>query len=427
MHYGYVIATAAVVVVTVTCGCVTDSQGEVARRQESFSLWFNDFADHGNTRSVPLTVPSVLEERWVWTGRGHDMINAGAVTDMKGNAYVATGSDLCCLSADGHLNWQFHTPLFKMEGETVPLPVQSVAVSVDGTVYVGAGPALFALDAGGNLKWTHTEDQYLASCVLSRNGETVYAGFDELVAIGADGEEEWRYSFAERSMCSQPAVSENGNLYCVTSEVAQAGRQVRYDTVVAAISSQGRLMWETHLDGSPRGQHTVLCGGQLYVVTDPSIGSTYSKAYRPRVHALDLAGSKLWEYQVPTAHSGNTRYAAASDGAFFCISGGTQGKNLYAIDRSGTLRWIATLDRPIYYRFAVDGQGTIFVTAGLAAPVMFGEAASSRTVWRIDAEGKGTPLAGVSEDTGGDISIGLGGQLFIPAAEYSLICYDEAK
>ncbi len=286
------------------------------------------------------------------------------------------------------------------------------AAAAGGRLFLTRGNRLAALDpATGDRLWTrHVADRLHFGIVAG--ADAVYAGDDELAAVGFDGAERWRVSLSDRA-----AFPDDAALDC-TPAVAGDRVFLSVRTHLAALdAADGSVAWATPL-GDWSVESLAAAGGTLFV----GLGN------RGENHGLVRAvrtsdGARRWQVRVS-----DRRIDFATGDALYCAvgrRGGAGGTGVVAFDPTdGRRLWtydlvhvngVTVRDERVY---AVAGRGG-FGAADAVAPagaVVALDAVTGAERWRTPATDYGRSAPAVTDDrvyvsspvTGGTRRLGEG-------------------
>ncbi|OGW46250.1 MAG: hypothetical protein A2Y66_08990 [Nitrospirae bacterium RBG_13_41_22] len=358
-------------------------------------LYYTISIPDGTTGNYYMRVLSV-------EGAGPDNIPLAKSTDTKNVlGHVAGG---------GELNWSF-----KAGGAIVSSP----AIGDDGTIYVGSDDHfLYAISSDGKLKWKYeTGDVITASPAIGSDG-TIYVGSKDrqFYAINPDGTLKWVYPTVSL-LVSSPAIGSDGTIYVggpdldktIISLSSCIGDDVPSSITVQlshlyAVKPDGTLRWSKVLSGSMDSSPAIATDGIIYVGTDgdelydkiypcegfsPAVTKTYippsdANPYYPvngHLYAIYPADGKVkWDFKTlgdvdssPAIGSDGRIYVGSdaydrafdSDGKVISISKPQTIGYLYAINPSGTLRWLYDKSSGLYGDVdsspAIGSDGTIYI------------------------------------------------------------------
>jgi len=313
------------------------------------------------------------------------------------------------LPGEGDLKWSF-----KAGGAIVSSP----AIGDDGTIYVGSDDHyLYAIYPDGKLKWKYeTGDVITASPSIGSDG-TIYVGSKDrqFYAINPDGSLRWAYPTVSL-LVSSPAIRSDGTIYVggpdldktIISLSSCIGDDVPSSITVQlshlyAVKPDGTLRWSKVLSGSMDSSPAIATDGIIYVGTDgdelydkiypcegfsPAVTKTYipssnaSPNYPVNGHlyAIDPMGTIKWDFKTlgdvdssPAIGSDGRIYVGSDaydrafdpDGKVISITKPQTIGYLYAINPSGTLRWLYDKSSGLYGDVdsspAIGSDGTIYV------------------------------------------------------------------
>jgi hypothetical protein len=243
------------------------------------------------------------------------------------------------------------------------------------------------------------------------SGFTDAAGTFDLhtLCYSPGGEVLWQATYNSGGDDVEPVLAgdPHGDLTVAAQAASPAGQ--RY--VVLRYDADGRLLWETYLDGAAS-----LTRHQLQVLVDSTSETTYLAtilASAPSVAAIDAVGDVLWTKAIPHAEGGESVHAALdADGSIVASAGG----GVARFGPDGSTRWAAPiqlegLGRIQIWSVALDREGAAAVTGDAGRqPVAARLDRDGRVLWVRRVELPGHPGGAgwqVLFDPSGDIVLGL--------------------
>jgi len=150
---------------------------------------------------------------------------------IKGPASIAEDGVIYIGSYDGYLYALYQNGSMKWRCSIGDGTENNPSIGEDGTIYVGDNN-LYAIYPNGTMKWVFglgNRHIYHSSPAVSADG-TIYFGVEignmvggEIVAVNADGTEQWRKRIANDWVASSPCIGEDGTVYIGSSFEAGKG------------------------------------------------------------------------------------------------------------------------------------------------------------------------------------------------------------
>ncbi len=188
-------------------------------------------------------------------------------------------------SRDGHVRAMAPdgTPLwdYPVVGEIYGTP----AIAVNGDVHIGAGTNLLCLSGDGHLKWSFaTRDRIESSPAIGNDGTVYFGSLDgRFRAVTPAGALQWELD-ANGPVASAPCIGTDGTIY-----VSTLGNQVPntpYTTGrLLAVSPGGAIRWDFPVRQRMHSSPAVAADGTIYVGSDPGV-----------FFAINANGTEKWEY-----------------------------------------------------------------------------------------------------------------------------------
>lgn len=268
-----------------------------------------------------------------------------------------------------------------------------IAVDDDGTAYFGAGAELWSVTSDGTVRFRfQTNDKIFSAPAIDDDG-TVYVGSqdDHVYAVTREGELRWAFA-AQNDVDSGPVVGDDGTIYFGSD-----------DRRVYAVDRNGHERWRAEVGG--------------YVRTPVSLGrdgNVLVPVYGPeaRVVSLDAAtGREQWTFSVGRTTSNEVGVGSSPlvdvDGNIYF---GASDHYVYAIDRTGRMRWIHGTEGAIDADPALVADGVLVVGSddrgvhavrAVAEPDAGAtlEADDAGTAPRANGEANGAANGGTEDDT----------------------------
>jgi outer membrane protein assembly factor BamB len=170
-----------------------------------------------------------------WSYKTSAPMTSSPSIDLNGTIYAGDWNGIVyALNPDGTLKWQWR------DATHVGTVDSSPAIGSDGTIYVAGGTAVVALSADGTVKWKYqTSVAFAGSSPAIGTDGTIYVGSRDggLYAIGADGTFKWAYP-TRGGVDSSPAIGADGTIYVGSNY--KSGQ----DSYLYVLLPNGGLKWE---------------------------------------------------------------------------------------------------------------------------------------------------------------------------------------
>ncbi|HLK36935.1 MAG TPA: PQQ-binding-like beta-propeller repeat protein [Polyangiaceae bacterium] len=260
-------------------------------------------------------------------------------------------------------------------------------VGDDGTVYAGAdSKKLFAVSPEGKVQWSlDTDGDTDTGIHVDVDGTIVFAAGRTVYRATRTGQVKWRFD-ARRKVFTSPAIGGGGRIFF--------GSQ---DHHVYALTSDGRLAWQSDLGADVDGAAVVGDDGAVYVGTDGDevvrldaedgrvrwrvdvggfVRGTLSMArngdvlagvYGPKPRAVRLRGDDGrivgdFSIQGTGAKAFGVHGGALEDETGTLLFGG-QDDHVYAVGADGELLWRVTADDDVDAPLTLLGDGSVIVAS----------------------------------------------------------------
>jgi len=274
---------------------------------------------------------------------------------LDGTIYAAAGSDLCALSPDGKLKWQYHHPGPAEFGDPI--------VGYDGRVYLGWGADLVAVDPGGELAWTRNL-LALSTPLIAPDGTLFTQNGRWCEWTGADGTHKGAHSTFHTF--TKAAYGDDGTLYLPDLSIG-----------LAAHGPDGALRWQAKRAGDVLG---VGGDGTIYVryvrppddvdrlVTAP--GESLGASPEGSPVAVTPDGQPQWGYTPklpPPREPGRVvGLTIAADGTVYC----GYHQCIAAINPDGSEKWLFAGYKGVLTTVLGSQIPTEFPTSALLPPII---------------------------------------------------------
>lgn len=343
-------------------GCVTPVVEDPYRTgRAAWPMWQHDFRHSGRGMADGPSRPHV---RWKFRTDGY--ISSAPVVGADDRVFVtSTDSKLYAINHSGRRMWELCT-----DG----LVDNCLAIGKDGSVYYGTQSGRFAaVHPSGVKKWDiQLSGKINDACVVDEEGCIWVVANSILHVISPLG--------VANSLCESqgtPTIGEANALYTLTSGV------------LTALTSSGRVKWkrgakicatpsiqnDTVFFSSGSAVHSLkphdMTGWSLQLLQSPVSASIAvgpeGILYVPTFNALcacTSGGALAWTFPIAEDTCEEFRVPPIIDGSGWKIYIGTHRGKLYAIDRTGKLRWSLDFDEEIRFSGAIGKDGTLYVPAG---------------------------------------------------------------
>jgi outer membrane protein assembly factor BamB len=226
------------------------------------------------------------------------------------------------------LKWTYQTG-----GDIATFP----AVAEDGTIYfVSSDDYLYALNPDGSFKWSYpTGGLTYGGPAIGIDG-TIYMGSNTktFFAFRQNGTVKWTYETNNFLWLCSPNIGQDGTIYIGD-----------YDGNLYALDSDGNEKW-TFPNGSDFQYPAIGTDGTIYI----------GDRLRYLTSIYPTTGQQKWRYDLGYAVSPP---AIGPDGTIYVTKGWPQNDSLFAINPSGTLKWVIPVD--IGSISAIDSDGNIYL------------------------------------------------------------------
>jgi outer membrane protein assembly factor BamB len=271
-----------------------------------------------------------------WSVELGDRVYATPCVADDGTIYV--GSDakrLYAIQPDGKIRFRLET---KADADTGPV------ITPEGLVVFAAGPALYGVRPRGDVAFRFlAKKKIFTAPAIGDDGLIVFGAQDRRVyALRPNGVLAWSVPLGA-DVDGGPAIGDDGAIYVGTD----LGEIVRLDAL-------GGIVWRTNLGGYVRGALSVARNGDV-------LAGVYGPTPRQvRVSAAD--GAILGAY--PVAGTGTLDFGVHG-GALEDDSGtlffGAQDDAVYAVERTGALRFRFVTEGDVDAPLTLLGDGTLLV------------------------------------------------------------------
>lgn len=371
--------------------------GRASSEDISPSYWPMEGGDPQHTgRSNCTVADNKGEVKWNnWVG-GVFKIAIGSDSTI----YLASISEgFLALDETGSVIWSY----------ALPFSAGSPAIGQDGTIYFTTGTtyirfseaqrALYSLSPSGGLKWSYSLDGggLLSSPIVERDGtiligmaiDDLYGtgGENGVVAVNPNGSLKWKFN-SDGGVMSAPAVGLDGNIYfgCMDGNLysldPSGSLRWRYNSTGSIYASptiadphisfngiSGVIYFGT-LDG--QGFYTVSPNGTLLGRLGNFTGMLFGASLGPNgmvyapfgrdLYAFDVSGVVRWIYETPSETIWSSPVVSA-DGIIVFSSGsyGTIDYRVTALNPDGSLRWECPVGDCWTSSPVIGPDGTVYI------------------------------------------------------------------
>ncbi len=342
--------------------------GTIARVElfQTVATFRNNWRRTGN---VPFAGPLAFKVSWSFqTARN---IYSSPVIDASGRIYFGSQDHhVYCLTPNGRIVWKFQT-----KGDVDSTPT----IGPDQTLYIGSDDDhLYALDLEGKLKWRYNSGSDIRSSplVMERN-IVVFTNYSGQVHAVQNGQLLWKVDFSGGWSNSSPSYDEVRKILYVTTSGG----------MVAAISTAGTVLWQTHLYSRIQSGTVPLDrDGNIYVATLGGLHS-FNHQGRRRFHLnqvnttmspainndnelvlidrtghyfrISSEGSVLVRRKVANNESAGSILVDSSNNMYF----GSRDDHIYAIRPDGTVIFMHNFGRDVDSTPVLSPRGTLYFGA----------------------------------------------------------------
>lgn len=321
-------------------------------------------AGHDQTRRSrsPLAGPATGQLAWDFQAGG-SVGSQSPVVSGDGTIYLLCygpgNNRLNAIGPDGSLLWQYDA--------NYSVEYNQPSLGPDGKIYFGdSGFRMHRVDADGNGHVLYRAgSQFMGSPLPTAEGVIYAANGYSMLAIGTDGELDWRFD-TSAAVRNGAALSSVGTLYFGND-----------NGELHAVDPAGLLSWR-YAAGQP-----IRCM--------PAIGADGSILFSTRDYKLfsvSSGGQLNWSYEmvplgVPDETSSTSSPAVAADGSIYVgmprPSSDTGMGALHAVSAAGEQRWVEWLPGDIYSSPAIDSIGRVYIGSGSGG--VFCLSASGQELW----------------------------------------------
>jgi outer membrane protein assembly factor BamB len=339
-----------------------------------------------------------------WSFKTGGAIHTVPAIGNDGTIYVSSDDHfLYAINPDGTKKWSYET------GDVLSSP----AIGSDGTIYVGSNDRqLYAINPDGTLKWVYPTFSLLVSSPAIGIDGTIYFGgpdlditlypicgeliavqFSHLYAITPSGTLKWSIALSGR-MDSSPAVGTDGIIYVGTDgdidfdKVYDCGKFVspgigrvtvpasnadpNYPVnghLYAIYPTHGTIKWDFKTLGDVNSSPAIGSDGTIYVGSDAydrvfDIDGNVTSISKPQtigyLYAINPSGTLRWLYDRSFGLYGDVDSSPAigSDGTIYV---GSDKNDVFALNPNGTLKWVYPTRGDVNSSPAIDSEGMIYV------------------------------------------------------------------
>ena len=254
----------------------------------------------------------------------------------------------------------------------------------------------------GIVEWTFETNNYIySSPVIGPDGSVYFQCHDQyMYAITSAGGLKWKFDLGGASN-SLTTIGSDGTVFATPT----------LGGIFRAFDESGAIKWSFSTGGNAQFSTPVPSrdGEVVYFSSSDSTGTT-------NLYALTKSGSLKWKYAPSVRRLTSNSIALSPDGrTIYCPGGGYAGASLYAVDTAGSERW--RLDAPAVGNStitepAVDNEGNIYFACD---QTLYSVDPAGTVRWQID------DLSLVRHD-GGPV-IGVDGSIYIAGTSIYSIDY----
>jgi outer membrane protein assembly factor BamB len=301
------------------------------------SPWPMYLHDPQHTGRSPYRGPQ--EGKVEWRFQTGNSVYSSPTISPDGTVYFGSHDGFFyAVNPDGTLKWKFQTEVRFIESTAL--------ISSDGTIYFPASDGVtskfYALHPNGALRWRAETSGGEWTLVISKDGETIYAGGPRSAfALRArDGSKKWEMA---NRMRYAPGLSPS----------AQTIYWGSYDGHLYAVDTTGAVKWIYALGGSPSSP-SIDNDGNVYIN-----GGGYC-------YAIAENGTLRWKFYT-AGHLGWSSPSIGNDATIYTV--GLGGTRLYALDYAGRCKWefdLHSVGGSLYEKHSentpiIDSDGTIYL------------------------------------------------------------------
>jgi outer membrane protein assembly factor BamB len=250
---------------------------------------------------------------------------------------VAEDGTIYFFSKDGNLYALNPDGSFKWSYPT-GICVGGPAIGIDGTVYAGSGSNIFyAFRPNGSVKWTYETNGFLNYINSPSIGQdgTIYIGDEGGTLYALDSDGNEKWTFPNGSRFFYPAIGTDGTIYI--------GDQLRYLTAIYPTSGQQKWRYDF---GYGVSIPVIGQDGTIYVTNGVPLNDS--------LFAINPSGSLKWVIPVDI---GNIPAIDNDENLYFS---NYESPNFNAYDSSGSLLWSFPTQGGTIHSSAIDSAGRIY-------------------------------------------------------------------
>lgn len=317
----------------------------------------------------PFVGPKTNTLKWKYNVGGP--VKCAPVVGSDGSVYFArNGEALHALDKDGNHKWNYANNIVSV----------GISIGTDGVVYTGSnnGNLFYAVKPDGSEKWNFNMGDWTSVCpTLKPDGSLVFGveGSGNIFSLKSDGSQIWlkpHGTQTKSSVCSDDDGyiyfgSIDKSLYCLKPDGTKLWSYDANNEIWSApsIMSNGNIVvgditGVLHMvkasDGTKVWTFPTPGGKPLSAIAVGIDGTTYFGSEDFKVYAVDISGTKKWDFTT-----GAEVYSTPAIDAIGNLYFGSKDKNIYCIDSTGKEVWKYATGGEINGSPAIADDGSIII------------------------------------------------------------------